>query len=209
MTRSRMDLVTMLVFLTGFSALAGAAPEGQNSPAPSVAPSSQPSPLTVIKPVPYSGERRVSGPIFTPNPQATAQPPISPKDAKKLESEFLKAQRNELKALEHRQKIEMQNLKAEQKNRRNAFEKTEQGKRHQFFVDHPNGPDRRAYIQDFMARRQVMLNIQGDERNERQREQRAAHQALKDDQQVRLQEFQDFLRHGQRPPDRLWPKAGA
>lgn len=130
---------------------------------------------------------------------------ISPEVAKSLLAEFQHAQSAELKALDHRNKLELKELKASQSARQKEWERHEKEERHKFFADHPRGPDRRAYIKDFLDRRRAFLQSLSDESKQRIQEQDVRLASLRSDQSEHLKEFKSSLAHNQRPPARLWP----
>jgi hypothetical protein len=133
---------------------------------------------------------------------------ITSEQAKRLRKEFQKAQGSELKGLEHRYKLEISELKASQSARLKEWESKERATRHEFFRTHLNGPDRRAYIQDFLKRRSALRAILKDEFNSRRREQDVRRQSLIGEQKFKANEFQGFLNKGETPPGSLWPQPG-
>lgn len=133
---------------------------------------------------------------------------ITPDVGKSLLAEFQHAQAAELKALDHRNKLELKELKASQSARQKEWEKHEREARHKYFSEHTRGPDRRAYIKDFMERRRSFLQLLTDEAKQRVQEQDVRVTALREDQSERLKEFKASLARNQRPPARLWPGAG-
>ena len=135
-------------------------------------------------------------------------PPLPPAAAKQMLTEFQRAQNSELKALEHRNKMELKELKAAHAARQKEWEHKEKELRHKFFAEHANGPDRRAYIQDFLGRHKIFLQLLNDERTQHAHEQEVRYNSLREDQVSRLKEFQEMLNRGERPPTRLWPSAG-
>ena len=141
-------------------------------------------------------------------PMVTVAPspvPVSPAEAKSLLKEYTRTLQNQLKAMEHRQKFEVNELKASQSARQKEWELKERDARHKYFAEHPKGPDRRAYVQDFLERRKAFLQILSDERIQRVREQQVRLQSAKEDSDIRLREFQEYLKRGEQPPSRLWP----
>lgn len=172
------------------SAVAGTEAEAQASsqasPEPSVSPSEAPS----------------GSPQVSPSP---TEPPLSAAEAKVLLSEFSKALSTQLEALRHRQVLERQELREEQKARQSKWDQDERDARHKFFATHPKGPDRRTYIGNYLARRKIFQQILSDEKAQHQREQQAAFNAMVQDQGLRLKEFKADLARQQRPPASLWP----
>ncbi len=133
---------------------------------------------------------------------------ITPAEGKKLLHEFTRAQSSELRALEHRQKLEMRELKASQSARQKEWENKERDARHKYFEEHRRGPERRAYIKDFMERRKGLLQAMSEEKTQRAHAQEVRVKSLKEDQSARLKEFQAAIKRGERPPEKLWPSPG-
>jgi hypothetical protein len=138
---------------------------------------------------------------------STDKPPetISPEVGKGMLAEFQRAQGAELKALDHRNKLELKELKTSQAARQKEWEKHEQGARHRFFAEHTRGPDRRAYIKDFLERHRAFQQQIKDEMAQRLKDQEARIAALREDQSARLKEFRESLGRNERPAARLWP----
>jgi hypothetical protein len=158
---------------------------------------------------PLAHEPPVSTAKMAPVAPATpaASEPLTPAQAKSLLPEFQKAQAWELKALEHRNKLELKELKASQSARQKDWNKREREARHKYFAEHTRGPERRAYIRDFMDRQRAFRQLLADELKQRTQEQDARMSALKSDQSQRLKEFKDALGRNERPAARLWPSA--
>lgn len=146
-------------------------------------------------------------PVFgTPDkPNDKPAEKISPEVGKNMLTEFVRAQSSELKALDHRNKIETKELKISQAARQKEWEKHEEDARHRFFAAHTRGPERRAYIRDFLDRHRALIQSLSDDRNQRAHEQDIRYAALREDQQARLKEFKASLGRGERPQARLWP----
>jgi hypothetical protein len=143
-------------------------------------------------------------PFVAPTPAV----PMTPKLRMQLAREFLRAQKGELKALEFRQRFELKELKASQQARLKDWERKETEARHQYFAAHSAGPDKRAYVKDFVERRKAFLQILVDERAARARDQQVRADSVKSDQAGRLKVFIEHLDRGEKPNDDLWPQAG-
>jgi hypothetical protein len=146
-------------------------------------------------------------PAPTPSVKAPAAPvvPISSADGKKLLSEFDKAQASEVKALKRRQSQEIKELKYSQDARRREWERKEKEERHRFFAQHKKGAERRAYIKDFIERRNAFFQILSDEMTQRKQSQDARLKSIQAEQGEKKRDFQNCLDRGERPPQRLWP----
>jgi hypothetical protein len=183
------------IYLVLLSALS---PGVGHSAAP--APSSAPSPVSSPSPG--------SLPDSLPAGAAAVPAKISPYERNRLRVEFKRAQANELRALEHRHAFELKDLKASQNVRQKEWEKKETEARHKFFAENSKSPDRRTYVQDFIARRKTFRQILTDERNRRAQEQKVRQSSVKEDQIQRLKDFESHLQKGERPPSHLWPRPG-
>jgi len=78
--------------------------------------------------------------------------------------------------------------------------------RREFFDAHPQGKDRRAYIQDWVSRRKDLLKSQENERNQLTQSFEQRVEIMKSEQANRLKKFKEFLGRGEQPPSDLWPK---
>ncbi|MGK5085684.1 hypothetical protein WDW37_20540 [Bdellovibrionota bacterium FG-1] len=149
---------------------------------------------------------KIGGVETNPVMQALPVEKMDAAEGRKLFQEFRRAQSFEIKALEHRQKLEIKEMKAIHGVRQKEWERREKDARHKFFAEHSHGPDRRTYIKDFMERRKVFLQMMADERANRIREQDVRLRSVKQDQRARLKEFQEALQRGERPKANIWPQ---
>lgn len=161
------------------------------APHPSASPAVEPSPHTSASAVP------------TPAPSVVKM--LTQSEAKSLLSEFQKAQASELKALDHQNKMELVELQASQNARYKEWKKKEADARHAFFETHKAGAEQRKYVQDFIQRRDALFAILADEKASRAHEQEVRRKSFREEQDLKLREFKEFLGHGERPPARLWP----
>ena len=155
---------------------------------------------TEVEPSP----RPLASVVPAPSPGANA---VTRDQARTLFQAFVRAQRSEMQALEHRQRIELKELKASQAARKKDWETKEKEARHLFFKEHTKGPERRAYVKEFLERRRTLLALMADERSQRVHEYDVRRKAIQDDQRQKLKEFREVLGHGERPPETLWPQA--
>jgi hypothetical protein len=160
-----------------------------------------------VSPAPEASVVAAPSPGASPSQSAAAPETITPGVGKRLLREFQAAQSSELKGMKHRHKLELKELKASQAARKKEWEKREKEARHKFFAENRRGPDRRAYITDFIERRRAFFQMLTDERNQRVHEQEVREKALKNDQAQRLKEFKEALARNEAPPTRLWPGA--
>lgn len=150
--------------------------------------------------------------VIAPGIEATVSPSPSPeakltsRESRGLFRNFKKAQSNELKALRHRQREEMKQLRASQKARLKEWQEREKGERRKFFEANTKGPERREYVAAMRSRRDALLNLQKDERKQREQEYDARFKAAQEDQRNKRKEFEEYLRKGERPSNELWPQ---
>lgn len=169
------------------SGVCGAAGNPQPSPSASVLPTSQAS---------------QGAPLPSPSPL------ISKSDTKALLKEFKNAQKAELKAIKHQQDFEKKELVASQKAREKEWLLKERDLRHEFFKSHTKGPERRAFVKDFLDRRRALNAMFAEEKAKREQEQNVRFKAVENEQKEKLKEFEEYLNRGERPPERLWPGPG-
>lgn len=189
--------------LLGALLLIEMASEGSSLPGPSLDPSGSPAPAAAQGPSAAAASPGIPAPSGAPVPSAS---PARAWDARGLLKEFQRAQYSELKALEHRQKLELAEQKSSQKARLKAWEKSEEVDRHKYFADHRQGEDQRAYVHDFIRRRETLLKDLADQRTKLIADQAAVFKALKDSQASKLSDFKSQLAKGQKPDEGLWPK---
>lgn len=181
---------------------------GASPTAPSAHPMVSAHPATSVSVTPSAGVSPKTSTEPAPSPSASPSPsaaPLTTAESRQLLAEFNRAQSNELAALKHRQEMELQELKAAQGARRKEWEEKEKAARRQFFSEHSKGPERRAYIKDFIERRNAFLQVLKDEKAQRQKSFEVRLQSVKEDQAGKLKEFQEYLGRQERPPTRLWP----
>jgi hypothetical protein len=134
---------------------------------------------------------------------------MSKSDQRSLLNEFQKAQRSEAAALEHRQGLELKELKASQAARLKEWEAQDHEARRKYFQDHPKGEEKRAWIRDSRERHKALLSLYTEERNQRTHDFEVRRKSVKDDQAAKLKEFQEYLKKGEKPPQRLWPSGNS
>ena len=149
-----------------------------------------------------------------PGPSPTACdckcPGVDPKyitalEGAKLLQEFQKAQMTEVKAIEHRNRVELQEFRILQKGRLKDWEKEHTEERRKFFRDHSKGADKRQFVQDVMSKRDAFVQVQKTEYDVRTRELEGKVANLKKDQETKLKEFRDSIDKNERPSTKLWP----
>lgn len=152
-------------------------------------------------------------PVPSPVPSVVAPVEEAPRkitqtEARSLLSAFKKAQATELKALEHRQKFDLKELKASHSARKKEWEAREKEARHTYFKENTKGKLRRVYVKEFIQRRKALLSIFGDERARRKNEHQVRRNAVVEEQRAKLKMFQNALDQGVEPRRDLWPSPG-
>gem|GEM_PF-1957486 len=175
-------------------------PRGVASPAPSTSPSPAPS----ASPSPAPSASPSPEPTVSPSPL----PSLSRKELETLYREYQRAQKQELEALEHRQKLETKELNAAQKQEYKNWMKEERIKRKEALRGGYGGKIVKAYVQDFTQRREGLWTAQKAEKQTRKTEQESRKAALREEQSRRLKQFKEALDRGKRPSMMLWPSLG-
>lgn len=147
-------------------------------------------------------------PTMTPTPSPEGEVQQGRLDSKALLREYVRAQRSEIKAIEHRNQFELKELKASQNSRRKEWEAREKQERYKFFESHPKGSERRDYVQDFIRRRDELQKQFAEEKAQKVREQEAVLTEKRKEQASALSEFKKAISQGKSPSPDLWPKAG-
>lgn len=194
MTRSTLPSVCLMIAFSCALGVSGCVARSQADASGAASASASPAPVASGAPTAATG---------------TASATVNPDQARQLLRELQKAQSTELKALAHRNSLEMREIRASQAARTREWESKERDARHKFFAEHQRGPERRAYIQDFVERHKAFDQMLADERQRRAQEQDARLKAIKADQAAKLREFQSDLKKGLRPPATLWPASGS
>lgn len=137
---------------------------------------------------------------------AESSKPLGFSAARKLQYQYDKALSIELEALRQRGKKDLSELKLAQGVALKAWEEKEKVDRKQYFRDHPRSEERRAYIRDFVQRRNNFLKSQEEVKNQRAQSLEIELKALRAAHNIKLKEFKNFLMQGQEPPQELWPQ---
>lgn len=126
-------------------------------------------------------------------------------DQAKLLQKFKRAQAGALRNLKTDQAKAEQNLKKDQKQGKKDWERREKEERRKFFDSHKDGPSRRAYVQEFLARRKAFADAQDAERGKQMGEAKERLANFQEDSAEKLKEFEKTLDEAETPPDSLWP----
>lgn len=129
---------------------------------------------------------------------------LSSSEKTPLRQSFLKTLQNEVRALQQRHRVEIADLRASQKARRNELIAA----RKEFFKSNPEPAKRREFMKDLVARRKALDQLLSAEWKGRKSDQKAAQTSLREDQRRRLAEFDLALQSGHRPSDLLWTSPG-
>lgn len=147
-------------------------------------------------------------PSPAPVPSVTASPiahaTLSSDEQAKLRKSFSESQRNQLRGLIHRQKMELRSLRHSLKARKKEWQAEEKGKRHEFFQKNQKGPDRRDYVKGFLARQKEMLAAHDLELARKREAQKLELTSMKANQQEKLRIFMEHIGRNERPPLNLW-----
>jgi hypothetical protein len=154
----------------------------------------------------FAGEAPV--PVRSDAP-ASARAGLTRTESASLLREFTHAQGSEIKAMEHRFKIELSDMKTAQSLRAKEWKKAEQEARHRYFAENVKGPARRTYVHDFMARRDQFYKSQSEEKSRRVKEHEEQLSQIKLKHSENLKSFKLYLDKKEIPPKSLWPQAGS
>lgn len=129
---------------------------------------------------------------------------IAAKESSRLRSDFRKALKEQLKQFKRDLDRAAKDGKASRKEQLRAWNDGEKKKRHEFFSKNGHGPERRAFIQDFIQRREALLTALKEEEKAQKRDQDTRLKAYEDSQRHRTGEFEAALKRGERPAAYLW-----
>jgi hypothetical protein len=194
---SRAVVGTLFTLVLGLSLVEA---RGAPSPGPAPSPQAEASPAAAA-----------ASPTVTPSPSAAPSPSatLSARAAKQWLTEFTRAQRTELKALEHRHQLELRELKASQAARFKEFWQREREQQRAYFKTTEKGVEKRDYVHRMNERRQQFQTALKAEFAQRRQQQAVRAQAVRKDQETRLLEARKYLDRGERPPAWVWPAPGA
>jgi len=125
---------------------------------------------------------------------------------KALLSNFRAALGVEWRALLHRQRFELQELKAAQRAQKKDFQVREKEARKEAFKSAPSGAEKRKWMEARESRWKALAALHGTDLEKRKQEHKVRRDSLKQEQAERLKEFEAFLSKETTPPERLWPQ---
>lgn len=161
----------------------------EQKPAPSVSPSVSLS---------------VSQPVGSASSESTTQT-ITEAEKKTLIKEYAKAKKNSFSAFSHQNKSYVKQLQASQERALRAWRNEEKAKRHQYFLDHHSGPDRRVYVQEYIQKKKEYEAQQKAELAKSQAEWAEKLKTFKEQMNLKEQSFNEALQKNIRPSADLWP----
>lgn len=129
---------------------------------------------------------------------------LDDKTIRQLRQDFKRKLSQELDQLKREEKKIKKDSAAARRTSRRDWNKKEQAARHQYFKENPRGPERRAYVKEFIARRSQFHAQQRDEEVLERRTLETRRQSFEDDQRSRLQQFEEALAGKERPSETLW-----
>ncbi len=142
--------------------------------------------------------------------QSASSPPvvltINEGERKKLFQEFKKAQGDEERALDHEQRLLYQELQSSQSSKIRDWRNQERKKRHAFFDQHTNPPERKQFLQDYIKRKAALDQEIKDRYVLEKKNQRVKKEQLKQQQKANELQFKAQIDKYQRPDSSLWPK---
>ncbi len=130
---------------------------------------------------------------------------VSTTEAKSLIRELDRAQKSALMAMDHRHKLELDELDFAQKVRRQEWEAREREEKHKFFGANTDASRRKAHMEQFKQKREGFERVLKDEREMRVKEFEEKKRFLGEKHAQNRQVFETYLNEGKRPPEHLWP----
>jgi len=125
--------------------------------------------------------------------------PVTDADKKKILAALKARIQKEEKDLENTEKAQRKDLVRSQNDRKKEWREKEKKARRAFFDSHGSGPERRAYIQDFVKRRDAGDHQEKVEWTEFKRRQRDAREALESSHRELSRKVNEALSRGLRP----------
>ena len=125
--------------------------------------------------------------------------PVTEAEKKKLLAEYKKSLLNEQKAMAHQEKASLKELQAAQSAKSKSWRDQERKARRKFFEQHTSGPERRQYVQDYLARKKAFDQSQKDELSTSKQGWASKLEDLKKDQKSKEDQFKSLLDQNKRP----------
>lgn len=143
----------------------------------------------------------------TPMPSSSGGP-LSEPEGKTLRREFVRAQKNQRVALDHRLKAELREFDQAQKAAYREREAKEKADRRAYFKENLSGPVRRDYVKRMIERREEFAKLQKEARELKKKEHEDRRQVLKEEQSKGMQQLETALANKERPDPSIWPPSG-
>ena len=149
-------------------------------------------------------------PVAVPTPAVAPTPEpvkIAAAEGQQLFKNFDRAQSTYLNALKHRQKIEIDELTANQKHRTKEWERAEREKRLAYFEKNRAGKDRRVFVKEFIESRKIFQRVLKEELTTRKKDFATRRKSAVVELSESRKKFRAALAKGLRPDDSLWPQS--
>jgi len=135
-----------------------------------------------------------------PNPEMTpVRVPISREEKAKIYADFKRKLAEEEKQFENQEKNKRRDLVRMQNDRRREWEANEKRSRRAYFEKHTSGPERRAYVQDFVKRKKEFDANEKREWSDFKRKQKEERKVFRISEQERTQKVNAALEQNIRP----------
>ena len=147
----------------------------------------------------------MASPSATVTPSAS-EAPLLPVEKKALQAQFKKTLGDEDRVEDHQEKVSLKEFSAAQSQQLKDWRNEEKRARETYFDSHLSGPDRRAYVQGYIARKKQFDQKQKDDYAQCKISLKDKHDVYKNDQKKREGEFKAALDRNERPARSLWTK---
>src|SRR5690606_31778890 len=140
----------------------------------------------------------------SPAPSRQSSPALSV-SPEKLLVEYRRSQTSQRLSLEHRQELEIRELKTSQAARKKEWDVNENLVKEIFLSKKPTANEKAAYFTDLKERSRLFQELLERELKDRQEFNRTRRENLRQRQNDALTQFQEYLKRGENPPQDLWP----
>jgi hypothetical protein len=141
-----------------------------------------------------------AAPQVTPKPEA----PLSAVEKKPLLAKFKRLLSDQEKVLERDQNKSLNDFTIMQSQQLKNWRNQEKTERQIFFDEHLSGPDRRTYVQSYIARKKDFDQKQSEDSIAFRQSMLKKQDAFKANEKKRETQFQTAIDHNLRPPETLW-----
>lgn len=146
--------------------------------------------------------------LQSPAPSPSVSPaaiPLSDAEKKSLLAEFKKARRNAERARKHQDRAYLKQLVVSQRSALKNWREQEKKARHDYFLKHTSGPERREYVQSYIERKKKYEEDQKKEKIRSEQESVTQAEMFKKNLNNKESEFKAKIQEGVRPGPELWP----